>query len=678
MIFQFFSLLFLFSIGLSNLFGACSPLSIDRLSLVEKKLDKKFQKKSLGCCAAATPITQVDIGPDGLVIDKSGIYCLSENIVFNPSAENSVAITINADFVILDFSQHALTQSANSFNFFNNINAIVINPTRNHINIRNGTIAHFSNLGIFAPGFGTSEIQHQGILIDKMHVIDCGKITTAVIGRPGFDYRAGIAIDNTLDVLIRDCTTEDIRAVRSSGISTARSSNVFIKGCQSLDVFGDIEARGITTFLGQDILIQGCLADRNHALDSFTRGIITSAGINIIIDSCIASNNFLNKTKFTNLPSAQTFGIIALGTGFRAVISNCAAFSNSSSNPNGTAVTVGISNQVMDSSVIENCQSFQNSASSTNGGSIDVVICSGIRIFASNNCRVSNCKVADNQALSSIIETSIFGIESSSLNNFVIENCVAQANRATTFRAVGAGLSCISSNGIVMKNCHSIGNTFSTTNDNTDIPSGILFQNSRDIVIEDSVALNNVALAGSAQTRVGGITVFSSGSLGAVAIRRCTASGQSASSTVTRVTGIRVETSTSADDKVLVEDCVVLNNINTANAFQGVGLNVIGIQGGSFLQNIAKGNGRGIFAAPSVVDSTRCIFQGNEASSNSVSGFEDTNSTKNSAFFNNVAYNPDGTNFVAMPANTPIRTWTIGNVPSGSPSINDIDNLSIL
>lgn len=661
-----------------------NSLTLSHFSFIESEVEKNCScKKSLGTCAAAIAITQKKIGSTGYVINESGLYCLAEDVVFDPAADGLAAITINADFVTLDFSQHVLTQSTDSFTNFDNTNAVVITPTHNYVTVRNGTIQLFSNMGIYAQGVNLSPTSHKGILIDDMTVLNCGKLATEPTDRLVSQIRSSIAIDGALDVVVRNCITVATLGIRADGIDTQFSNNVIVKGCQALDHKGVRNGAGISILNGRDILITDSIAERMSGLDLGPFGITTSATSNVIIDHCIANDNFTNKTSVVFFPNeAQALGISVFGPASNCIISNSTANNNFAAIPNGNSSSRGIViTNGFNNFIIDNCQTSVNTATSTNGNPVtDIASASGIRNNAGLNGLIIGCNSTENRATSTIIAASIGGIRSDGTHsNLVIENSVAEANVAEGLQATGGGIFVVTGNGIVIKNCHAIGNLFKTTFDNLDTPSGIGLFNSQNALIEDSTALRNQAEAGSVQTRMAGISVFGTATLG-IAIRKSIASGQSAPLSVTRVAGILISTTNATDDKVLVEDCVAENNLNAVMANQGVGINFIGIQGSTIVRSVSKGNGRGIFLEPTGgINTTRCIVQANDSSANLVSGFEDTNSVKNNAYFNNVAYNPAapvGANYVTLPANTPIRLWTIGSTPV-APVAGDIDNMDL-
>src|SRR3990172_9357916 len=60
-------------------------------------------------CDHTTPINQVDIGTTGFVITQPGLYCVTEDITWNPAGTDN-AITIDADNVILDLNDTVITQ----------------------------------------------------------------------------------------------------------------------------------------------------------------------------------------------------------------------------------------------------------------------------------------------------------------------------------------------------------------------------------------------------------------------------------------------------------------------------------------------------------------------------------------------------------------------------------------
>lgn len=638
--------------------GTINDLTIPKLSKVEKRVKAKISDCQ-SRCGSAIAIGQDDVGPDGYVISQSGLYCLKEDIIFDPSADNVAAITINADFVILDFSEHVLTQSATSFIAFDNTSGVLVNPGSNYISVQNGTIELFSNMGVFVKGSNAAPTDHKGILIENMRVLNCGKSATIATDRILNPVRSAIGIDSSQDVVVTRCFTSATLGVYADGIDTQFSEHIIFKKSSSVDHAGQSSGFGVSSVQGRDILIHDCDVQRIAGATSI--GITTNDSTNVIVNNCVANDGF---------GAFNVFGIGIFAT-TNVIISNSVANSNAANNMITDATVRGIYTSLVTNSIIKKCETFANNATAQAGTSS----VSGIFLEESVNCRITNCRSVDNRTQGAVAIA--YGIQSDTVDNCVIEESIVEGNSAIGSLSFGAGIGLTVVKGALVNNCHSIGNSFFTQQNSTSIASGILIDGCADLVVQNSSALNNQS-PNNVQSSISGITVVDlTGVVQDIAIKNCTASGQSAVNSLTRVTGIRIQTSASSDSKVVVQGCVVENNSNTAIVNQGVGIDVRGVTGCTLFRNIAKGNGLGILLEPQGGTNTaRAIVQENEASANSSIGFEDSNGIKNNAYLNNVAYNPAGTNYLALPANTPIRIWTIGSVPS-APVARDIDNLDL-
>lgn len=644
--------------------GSINDLTVAAFDKAEKRMNAKVSECQ-GRCGVAIPIGQNDIGPDGYVISQSGIYCLKEDIIFDPSADNIAAITINADFVILDFSEHLLTQSATSYTAFDNTTAVLINPGSNYVTVRNGTIQRFSNMGIFAKGSTLITTDHRGILIELMRVLECGKALTVPTDRILNQTRSAIGIDSSQDVIVRECLTSLTVGDGVDGIGTQISANVIIKKCVAVDHTGRAFGNGISITNGNDVLLEKCIAQRVSSVISQVAGIVVDQSANVIIDNCIANDNFINSAGPASVREA--LGLFVLFS-TNVIISNSQINSNSAFNPAPLLTrTFGILTQDVANLIIENCQIASNSSFSTGSASS----CFGILALTVENARIRRCTSSVNNAQGD--SANIGGIQIEGSENITIEDCTVDGSTAAGSNSAGAGIAVVLVDGAVIKNCKCIGLTFINGFATFQSSAGIFSEDSEDVVIENCVALNNSAPA-NVLSNISGILVEGTGSR-SILIKDCVASGQVAVNS-SSVAGIRVFTSSAIDSKIVIEGSVAENNLNTANSSLGVGIEVMSIDGCTLFRNISKGNGIGIFVRSFVNSSTNCIVKENEASANSLFGFFDSNAVKNNAYLNNVAYNPAGTNYASLPANTPIRIWTIGAVPT-PPVARDIDNLDL-
>ena len=99
----------------------------------ESKDSSTSHSKEKECRECDFVITAKDIGCDGVVLGKSGYYCLSED-VFNPNCKIP-PIRISASNITLDLRDRTRSQESK-----NVLPDIVVDPGITHFAIKNGTV----------------------------------------------------------------------------------------------------------------------------------------------------------------------------------------------------------------------------------------------------------------------------------------------------------------------------------------------------------------------------------------------------------------------------------------------------------------------------------------------------------------------------------------------------------
>ncbi len=265
--------------------------------------------KAEGC--AARFIGQADVGTAGFTITSSGVYKLSQNIIFNPVG-STAAITINADNVLLDLQCFTITQG----NTTANVDGIAINANLSSIMIHNGKIKKFTRDGIRVAS-GVTNVAYANITIQNcLYGIFC--LGTNI--SPTEDMQAleldllnnstGISLTFVNRTAISECV---FFGNAHAGIELITSFSNNIDSC-SIEETGAANgsAFGVSMINGGNNRVQNCYIDGVSTNDTFSGnsavGILLGATEN---DDLILNNQISNCTTTSN---AQPFGIEMLYT----------------------------------------------------------------------------------------------------------------------------------------------------------------------------------------------------------------------------------------------------------------------------------------------------------------------------------------------------------------------------
>lgn len=397
-----------------------------QLDCLEETLQKNCNsdKKRHNCTKGVTPIFAKDIHKNGYLITKSGVYCLAEDAVFNPCKNDSAAITINADNVVLDLNQHEISSPLDN----KQLNNVGIFVTSNHkdVTIKNGTVRNIGALGIRVEG-GNNVIN----LLDLI-VKFCGGRGERPLAQPdvsgssfisggiSINGQTGLLDNQIFNVLVRnvqcyantaDAKSSNLASTLAAGISGVFIKNLVIDQCISNDNFhpgtraadGTLGTAGTGRGIGlsgiTDLVITDCVTNGNN-------GALASAGISVSptnggeIVNCLADGNFSGPGPVT-LGNGTTPASTKAATGFDSsdsdniVWQNCVAKNTFAiSKVNGTPIgargpqVMGFLTQHSNNVLVENCVAIN-----THGGSV----ASGFKhasilLGRGNNVVFRNCK----------------------------------------------------------------------------------------------------------------------------------------------------------------------------------------------------------------------------------------------------------------------------------------------
>lgn len=598
-------------------------------SVVAKAFDKSHHSKNshkhrgAETCLKKYMLECKHFGKNGVVITKPGYYCLSENVTYKPHYDNVPAITIKADDVILDLSTHVLSQCPNTFAQFDNTSAIVVESGYNFVTIKNGRIHNFSNNGVIVKSDNLSPDDHHGIVIQKIVVNDCGKITTFTDLQP-FNARSGIGVYGTTDCVIQDCETSGITSlVDTEAICTFFVDNLLIKNCLSHDNISDSNGGflgGIEVNFFNNAVIEGSASYKNIGMQ--TVGIWPLVGANLVTNSCQTHEN--------------------LGTSFSA----------------------GIAIYLVDGGLLTNSQANFNVAKSENLESR--IFCTGIQSASQSTVEIQNCSANYNLATSDsgLLATGCAGFDMNTVGSCILKNCTAEGN----------------SNYCIDENAGG-------SNIRGGLCGGFDCDRASNVLLEDCVAIANNPQPGGVASKVAGFyaSIFPEGGyIENIVYKNCTSLNHSSDFPGTFVAGFLIgenppTTIVINSNQIILEGCVAEGNVNTSNPGNGAGVSFENWTTSSSVQNcIFKGNGVGILVRGENTVSN--LFKNNEISANSEYGIADFTQNLNS-YAMNYAYNPDAIeNYQGLPAFTPVRTWQIGFAPApldNNRTLDPLDNISV-
>ncbi len=215
------------------------------------------------------------IPPEGIVIEKSGIYKLENDIKWMPNG-NNIAIYIKTDDVIIDLNQHEIENCSYDeydCNYENNKYETICIKAENasNITIMNGRIKNMTYYGIF--GNELENITINDIIIDGIHLDNLEE---------RYLTPAGLLISKSNGILINNLLVQNIDVLTDSlaGIQLAECTNGTISNCLLKDfVNRDGAVQGYSYILSSDIRTLHCGADN---FQSFFNGNILTSGHTVL------------------------------------------------------------------------------------------------------------------------------------------------------------------------------------------------------------------------------------------------------------------------------------------------------------------------------------------------------------------------------------------------------------
>ncbi len=271
---------------------------------------------SVGTGCSPVLINQASVGLTGFVITQSGVYQLSQSIVFSPVGAAS-AITINAPDVLLDLQCFSIEQG----NLTANVNGIEVITTFSNITIINGSIAGMTGDGInVAAGVSNIIIADMQLLVNESHGIFFNGSSVAPIVNTqltGLEFLAndtGVTSQFVQQAIINGCSFFNQDA---AGIELINSFSHVVKFCTIADTNGVADVRGISAIGGGNNAFQFNLIDNTST--SATSSINTAVGILIgstenndtIINNEISNSLSAGNARAFNIEMAYTFTAIS-------------------------------------------------------------------------------------------------------------------------------------------------------------------------------------------------------------------------------------------------------------------------------------------------------------------------------------------------------------------------------
>ena len=325
-------------------------------------------------------------------------------------------------------------------------------------------------------------------------------------------------------------------------------------------------------------------------------------------------------------------------------------------------------------------------------------ICLGYQPNFTNDCTFSGCIATRLRGVWGITPNAngtTNGWFGGSLENMVVENCQASHLRGACSDCHGFTFTI--GNGITLRDNIASDILADAGQDGTvEMASGYSLVSSNNMIVENCIA-NNIRAVNPLRKSSGGFIAPFSRNL---VYKNCKA--QRISCVNGRAVGFGMMPQFTTSNGTVWDGCIAQENIATPNATDGIGFDLYDQVGAVLINCIsARNSGHGIRCIgpetndlvggtvycntpPNPVNrpnnAAQNLIQNNQLMNNGISGATDEAIRKN-VWINNYAYNPGATNFVGLPAGTPIRTWSIGLPPTplnnNGVASEKLDNISI-
>jgi len=238
-------------------------------------------------CSQCSDFYIEEINENGIKIDKSGTYYFLNNITWTPTQDYQIAISIECDNVIINFSNYIL-----ECNNPNNYDVIGINSnTVSNITIINGEIKNMCRYGI-------SLIETTNIILDKIFI---NGITIKNLNIRNLTP-AGIFCNKCINITINKCSIENIKVKTdsSAGIQISNSEIGNISNCYIHNIINlDGAVQGLSYFASEFINTSYCVVDTLQSF--FIDNILTTGHTVLGICPFISSDLIFDNMNVTNM-----------------------------------------------------------------------------------------------------------------------------------------------------------------------------------------------------------------------------------------------------------------------------------------------------------------------------------------------------------------------------------------
>lgn len=413
-------------------------------------------------------ITNADINPNGYMITAPGVYCINEDLFFNPAVSGLSAIVINASAVNIQMNHHSIFKVGAA----TDTTGILINGT-NGAAIQDGNLIGFDLYGIRANS-GSVNMEFQG-----MFITGCGRPTNS---------GGGISANLSTNVKVIDCDMANnfFSGMQLFGVNRCLINNSSFTGTQQGILGAQTEAIGLFISISlpasgastpcENITVlnsnaTGNMSSSGNAFGFFASGLFTPLvpNISLTFENCVANDNVA--------------GGVA-GEGFEFFVSEDIVLKNCNAQHNQCATfgaAFGITASI--NGVLEDCIAQNQTSTAMNG------IASGFSFLASNQMLVKNCSASASTALTGTaigFATQPVGFPTlPSVTNIIFEECTAQNTAGT----LNVGFNFSSAINSVLRLCTSFNNGIGFNVVDPAAPQVALNN-----VIKDCAAYGNIAI----------------------------------------------------------------------------------------------------------------------------------------------------------------------------------------
>ena len=266
--------------------------NIDEFMILHKNINintNNFKNEFKKCenCSQCSDFYIEEIKENGIIINKPGTYYFLNNIIWTPSQDYQIAISIECDNVIINFSNYTL-----ECNNPNNYDVIGINSNLvSNISIVNGEIKNMCRYGI-------SLNETTNIILDKIFIngltiqnLNIRKLSPA-----------GIFCDKCINITINKCSIENIKVKTdsSAGIQLLNSELGNISNCYIHNIINlDGAVQGLSYFGCEFINTNYCIVDFLQSF--FIDNILTTGHTVLGVCPIISSDLTFDNIKVTNI-----------------------------------------------------------------------------------------------------------------------------------------------------------------------------------------------------------------------------------------------------------------------------------------------------------------------------------------------------------------------------------------